>query len=201
APLMLATTLAALLFSIQATFGRIDAEQAESVVVADRVLSAGGGAPGLPPGVARDAARLPEVAAAIGAGSATVYLPQNANPDPDRVPSWTAVSALGVDLGTLDQVLRLHVQDGSLDQLDEGSIAVSAEGAPVDGLRAGQRLQLRMPDGQPVGVRVAAVLTGAVGLAQVLMPRALLASHTTMGLDQLVLVKARSGADAHSFDA
>jgi putative ABC transport system permease protein len=198
---MLVTTLSALLFSIQATFGRIDAEQAAQVITADRVVSAGGGAPGLPSSVARDVGRLPGVASASGVASATVYLPQDATSDPSRVPSWTASSALGVDPGMLNQVLRLHVQDGSLAQLDDSSIAVSAEGAPVDGLHAGQRLQLRMPDGQPVSVRVAAVLTGAAGVAGVVMPRALLEAHTTQGLDQMVLVRAQRGADGRRLDA
>lgn len=201
APLMLVATLSALLFSIQATFGRIDAEQAAQVIAADRVVSAGGGAPGLPRQVAQAASGLPEVAAASGVVVSTVYLPQNANPDAGQVPSWTLVSAAGVDPRALDTVLSLRVKEGSLAQLDGDSVAISSEGSPVDGLHAGQRLQVRMPDGTPVSVRVAAVLTGAVGVAQVFLPRTLLESQSTQDLDQMVLVKARPGADGQRLDA
>jgi putative ABC transport system permease protein len=61
-------------------------------------------------------------------------------------------------------------------------------------------MRIRMPDGTPLTVRVAAVYALGGGFADVLLPRATLLSHTGHQLDQMVLVRARPGVGTARLD-
>jgi putative ABC transport system permease protein len=150
-------------------------------VHSDHVLVARGG-DGLPPSVARDAARLPGARAA-GVVSTEVYLLDHGlTNDGD---SWTAA---GLAPAATRGLLDLDVRAGSLAAVSGNGIAVSDTLAD-DGARLGRVVHARLADATPVDLRVVAVYHSAGGLGDVVLPRRLALAHATAALDSAVFVR------------
>ncbi|WP_086856486.1 ABC transporter permease [Amycolatopsis lexingtonensis] len=69
------------------------------------------------------------------------------------------------------------------------------------GRQVGDTLSLRLGDGAPVDVRVAAVVSQRAGFEKLVLPAGLLAPHTTIGLAPQLLVRAADGVDPATLTA
>jgi putative ABC transport system permease protein len=166
---------------VTAVLNDTSAAQGRERVVADRVLMPRNG-PGLPPGVADAARRLPgaETVSAVRATAFVSYVLGT----PDVVPAQL------VDPDTIGEVLDLRVLEGSLAAVKEvGTVAVSRTHAGEHDWHVGSRFHGWLADGSPVDLRVGAVFDRGLGFADVVLPRA----GARAGLDSAVLVRARPG--------
>ncbi|MFG1963396.1 FtsX-like permease family protein [Nonomuraea sp. NPDC049028] len=197
AAIMISVAMAGYALLVTAVLNDTSAAQGRERVVADRVLVPRNG-PGLPPGVADTARRLPgaETVSAVRATSFVSYVLGT----PDVVPAQL------VDPGTIGKVLDLRVLEGSLAAVKEaGTVAVSRTHAGEHGWHVGSRFHGWLADGSPVDLRVGAVFDRGLGFADIVLPRtearteARAGAQTGVragvraGLDSAVLVRARPG--------
>ncbi|QEU90366.1 ABC transporter permease [Streptomyces kanamyceticus] len=169
-------------------------EWAADRLVADHVLVPRD-ATGLPPAVARDAARLPGVASVSATSSAWVRVSVRT----DEAESVNA-RALAAD-PKLPEALRLHVREGGLTGLVSGSaVAVSQEQAKEYGWRVGDRVRLRLPDGTRTTLRVGARYDRSLGFADLIVPSRVLRAHTPDPLLDAVYVKRAPGTRQAALD-
>lgn len=82
------------------------------------------------------------------------------------------------------------MRQGSLRDLTGDTIAVSTDTALIHRVRLGDRPELRLGDGTPVRPRVVAVYGRSLGLGGVAVSRDLATGHTTLPVDQRLLVRA-----------
>ncbi|MFK3735868.1 FtsX-like permease family protein [Streptomyces sp. NPDC088090] len=165
-PIVLATAFTSTLVLLHASTDRATEHQQRAGVVADHVVTAPAG---LPVDAAARAARLPGVTAAVAVQHTGVLLP-------DRDTGFRSATALAVSADPRP-VLDLDVRTGSLADLRPGTIAVDANLADAVGVRPGERLHLRLPDGRAASPRVVATYGRGLGLAEVTLPAADLAGH------------------------
>jgi putative ABC transport system permease protein len=163
-------------------------------VHAEHVLVARAGG-GLPPSVARAAARIPGVTVAAMVAT-EVYLP-----DPGLLNQGDGWRAAGLDPLASTATLDLDVRRGTLRTLGSGDVAVSETVARRGRLTVGSTLRVRLADATPARLRVTAVYRRANGLGDVVLPRALALAHATAPLDDAVFVAGhrrtmRDGLDA-----
>lgn len=177
-PLVLATSFASTLVLLHASTDRATEDQQRAGVVADHVVTAPAG---LPVDAAARAARLPGVTAAVAVQHTGVLLP-------DRDTGFRSATALAVSADPRP-VLDLDVRTGSLDGLRPGTVAVDANLADAVGVRPGERLHLRLPDGRAASPRVVATYGRGLGLAEVTLPAADLAGHRTVPYADELLVR------------
>ncbi|MFE6225944.1 ABC transporter permease [Streptomyces sp. NPDC057854] len=177
-PIVLATSFASTLVLLHASTDRAAGHQQQAGVVADHVVTAPSG---LPVDAAARAARLPGVTAAVAVQHTGVLLP-------DRDTGFRGATALAVSADPRP-VLDLDVRTGSLAELRPGTVAVDANLADAAGVRPGQRLDLRLPDGRTASPRVVATYGRGLGLAEVTLPAAALAGHRTVPYADELLVK------------
>ncbi|WP_329124143.1 FtsX-like permease family protein [Streptomyces sp. NBC_01465] len=146
-------------------------------------------APGLPPAVAREAARLPGVAAVSATSTASVRASVRA----DDAESATQ-PALAAD-AHFGEVLKPHVREGDLRGLAAGTaVAVSQEQAKDYGWRVGDRMKLRLPDGTVTTLRIGARFDRSLGFADLIVPAAVLRAHTPDAVLDAVYLIAAPGA-------
>ncbi|MFI1189973.1 ABC transporter permease [Streptomyces californicus] len=165
-PIVLATSFASTLLLLHASTDRATEHQQRAGVVADHVVTA---PTGLPLDAAGRAARLPDVTAAVAVQHTSVLLP-------DRDTGFRSATALAVSADPRP-VLDLDVRTGSLAGLRPGTIAVDANLADAVGVRPGDPLHLRLPDGRATSPRVVATYGRGLGLAEITLPAADLAGH------------------------
>ncbi len=146
------------------------------------------------PGAAQPGAAQPG-AAQPGAAQPGAAQPGAAQPEADQTaPGRTGAgqSASGADaVTTFDPV----VLAGSLADMRTDGIAVSAMQAASSGWAVGEVAELRLGDGTPVSLRVAAVYQRALGFGDVILPRQVVDGHAARGLDDQLLIRG-SGGDA-----
>ena len=102
--------------------------------------------------------------------------------------------ALAVDPRTIGRVMDLDVTGGSLSDLRGATLAVREGASPSLG-SVGDSVEIHLGDGTPVTVTIAATYARGLGFADVVVPRGLVAGHTTQGNDDALLVRLRDGAD------
>ncbi|GAA2337913.1 ABC transporter permease [Streptomyces cuspidosporus] len=189
-PLVLAMAFASTLVFLHTSEDHATAGQRREGIVADHVVSAPGG---LPADATARAGRVRGVAAAVGVLRTGVLVRKGSGDG-----AWLeTASAQGVS-GTgraLAAVQDLDVRTGDLDALGRGTVAMDAGLASSMGVKVGDRLRLRLPDGATAAPEVVATYGRGLGLAQVTLVRAALASHVTSGFDSHVLVRDAKGAD------
>lgn len=189
-PLVLAMAFASTLVFLHTSEDHATAGQRSAGIVADHVVSA---PVGLPADATARAGSVRGVAAAVGVLRTGVLVPRGSGDG-----AWMASeSAQGVS-GTgraLAAVQDLDVRTGSLDELGRGTAAVDAGVASAVGVKVGDRLRLRLPDGSAAAPKVVAIYGRGLGLARITLPRAALASHVTSAFDSHVLVRDAEGAD------
>jgi putative ABC transport system permease protein len=188
-PVTLTVALACTLLFLTTTQTHAAQEQTRQRTLADDVLRAGGG-PGLPARVGAAARNLPGVAAAVSVLPTSVLATHH-----DAGLSFDAFPAQGVTTQGLDQVLDLDVRAGSLAALHGNAVAIARDTARSMGVGVGDQAHLWLGDGTSVTPRVVATYQRGLGFGDFVLPRELVAAHSTSGLDQAVLVRAAPSAD------
>jgi putative ABC transport system permease protein len=180
--LVLAVSLGGSLWFLQTSIQQATLQQSRDGLLAGQVISTTGA--GVPAGVARAARQVPGVASAASIVRSTVVGGQG-----------DEYTAEGVDAGALAGTLDLGTVSGSLGSLRRGTVAVDTVTADDLHLRAGSTFRGWFGDGAAVTLRVAAIYQRGLGFANLTLPAEVLRPHTAAGLDSLVLVADRHGAD------
>jgi putative ABC transport system permease protein len=183
--LVLAVGFGGSVWFVQDNLERQTVAQGRDGMLAERALVAPAG---LPPSAAADIRRIPGVRAAIGVAHTAVLVTFLGEPE--------AAPAQVIDPEDAGAALDLRVREGSLAGLGAGAMAVSTIRAGTHGWHAGDRVRVRLGDGTPVTLTVAAVYERGLGFGDITLARATVAGHTATGLDEAVLIRADPGADA-----
>ncbi|HEV7961280.1 MAG TPA: FtsX-like permease family protein [Actinoplanes sp.] len=93
-------------------------------------------------------------------------------------------------------VVDLDVRAGSLADLTGATIAVDTATATAQSATVGRTVHLILGDGTPVAARVVAVYGRGLGFGPVVLSRDLIAGHTTVALDQSIMVRTDGTAAA-----
>jgi putative ABC transport system permease protein len=193
-PLIMGVALAAVqIFTLTTTAGAAQ-RQADTGLVADRVLVA---EQGVAPAVAGAVRQVPGVAAAVPVARTQVLVTFRQFGDEAIEPA----SALGVTPEGLHDVLNLDVRRGDLAGLTGDTVAVSQFAADSYGVDVGGTLALRLGDGTPHPARVVAVYGNGLGFGDLTLPHDVVVSHTTSRLDNEILVAKAPGTGDPVLDA
>lgn len=140
-----------------------------------------GGLPSDLPSLVRNA---PGVRAAAPVSTTTVLWPYRmfGDTEVEATPAMVLTPAA-------QDVLDLDVRKGSLAGLTGSTVAVSADAARSRDATVGRRVSLVLGDGARVTARVVAVYDRGMGFGPIVLSRDLVAGHTTVGLDQSILVR------------
>jgi putative ABC transport system permease protein len=185
-PIVLAMAFSSVLLFLRTSEDHVTAQQQREGITADHIVTADG--PGLAPDAVRRAERTPEVTAAVGLLKTAVLVPASGG-------TLESATAQGVT-GTADDlaaVQDLKVEDGRL-SLGPGEIAVDASLAGNADAEVGDRLPIRLPDGTRAEPRIVATYERGMGLSQVTLNRATLATHVTNALDTELWTKGGTAA-------
>jgi putative ABC transport system permease protein len=193
-PLILAVGIGGVTLFQYTTLRDAAERQAREGMLADRVVVASTGLPGE---LATTARNLPGVAAATAVIQTSVAVAYTELGDP----MLTSFSAQGVTPDALAQTMDLGVRAGSLDDLGEGTVAVSWLAAGTIGAEVGESVRLRLGDGTLVQPRVVAIYDRGLGFGDFTLPRTTLDSHLTDPLDDAVLVRIAGDASPAEVDA
>jgi putative ABC transport system permease protein len=193
-PLILAVALGGGVLFQQTTIGHAAARQAREGLLADRVVVADAG---LPRDMTPAIQDVPGVAAATAVVQTDVVVEYTELGEP-VVQSF---SAQGVTPRTLGNTIDLGIRTGSLEELGDGTVAVSRLAAGTIGAEVGERLPLRLGDGARIEPRVVAIYDRGLGFGDFVLPRSMLDGHLTDPLDHAVLVRLANGAKQAQVDA
>ncbi|MFJ9781993.1 ABC transporter permease [Amycolatopsis sp. NPDC101161] len=165
-PIMLAVGIATANIYLQTTQEAVSNQAYTEDLRADAVVAGPGG---LDPSVLGRVRATPGVASASEYVTSSVFIekPFDSHVDKDGWPAL-GVSELSGNAVEVPDTLGHHV---------------------------GDTLSLRLGDGSPVDVRVAAVVKQRAGFEKLVLPAGLLAPHTTTGLAPQLLVRAADGVD------
>ncbi|WP_369246579.1 ABC transporter permease [Streptomyces sp. R41] len=178
-PIVLAMAFSCVLVFMHTSEERVTQEQQRDGIVADHIVTSD---TGLAPDALDRAARAPGVTSAVGLLKTAVLIPVSG--------SLESASTQGVT-GTpkdLARVQDLDVKHGSL-SLKPGEVAIDASLADSAHAKVGQRVELRLPDGTKVSPTVVATYGRGLGLSQVTLNRADLATHVTSSFDTEIWTK------------
>lgn len=195
-PLMLAIGFATLTFAFTATMQMATVDQTRARTVADAVIVPTND--GLPLALADRVAALPEVAAfnmTLPSVMSDIPQPKNA----DDIPVITEFDALGVDPGTLGEVLDLSFESGGLDGFDARSIILSDYASQLLHRSTGKTVTLYLEDMTPVTATVTGVFSNELGLADVLVLRSVIEPHTRELLGDAIYVALDDPGNADVF--
>ncbi|MFI7143621.1 FtsX-like permease family protein [Nonomuraea sp. NPDC050022] len=159
-PLSLMVAMTCTILFVQTTMGYAAQEQATAGTRAEHVLG-----PHVPSGTAAAVRRLP------GVEAVTEVLPTSVRVGLDKY------GAQAVTAGGLGRTMDLGVVSGSLDDLDDGSVAVSRTAAERLGVSVGAKINLTLGDGTPVELRVVAIYSRGLGFGELTLSHALVAGH------------------------
>lgn len=188
-PIVLAMAFSSVLVFMHTSEERVTQEQQRAYTVADHIVTSEAG---LTPGAVRQAARAPEVTAAVGLLKTGVLLPANGYL---QQASAQGVMGSGRDLA---RVQDLKVEKGAL-SLERGQVAMDASLARDAGVGVGERVELRLPDGTKVRPTVVATYGRGMGLSQVTFSHADLARHVSSAFATELWTKGGSAAGLEKF--
>ncbi|MER5224256.1 ABC transporter permease [Streptomyces flaveus] len=168
-PIVLAMAFSSVLVFMHTSEERVTREQQRAGTVADHIVTS---ETGLAPDAVRQAARSPEVTAAVGLLKTGVLLPAGGY--------LQEASAQGVTGSARDlaRVQDLEIEKGAL-SLERGEVAMDALLARDAGVGVGERVELRLPDGTKARPTVVATYGRGMGLSQVTLSHADLARHVS----------------------
>ncbi|GGN55180.1 ABC transporter permease [Streptomyces albiflavescens] len=178
-PIVLAMAFSSVLVFMHTSEERVTQEQQRDGIVADHIVTSD---TGLAPDAADRAAHTPGVTSAVGLLKTAVLIPVSG--------SLESASTQGVT-GTPEDLARvqdLDVQHGAL-SVKPGEVAIDASLADSAHVRVGERVKLRLPDGTKVSPMVVATYGRGLGLSQVTLSRADLATHVTNAFDTEIWTK------------
>ncbi|MEU8123995.1 ABC transporter permease [Spirillospora sp. NPDC049024] len=186
-PVALAVAFAGVQLFAQSTVVQAARTQAEDGNRADRIVVAAG--PGLPHGVAEAVRRVPGVTAATPVKRTTAVMAVR------ELGEKNLRSLNGAGVGA-DAAATLDpgVSSGRLGDLRGDAVALSRDVA--GGLRIGSTTPLWLGDGTRIRARVVAVYDRGLGFGDVLLPRDVVAAHSSSPLDDRVLVRGRADLSA-----
>ncbi|MFK4090857.1 FtsX-like permease family protein [Kribbella sp. NPDC020789] len=181
-PITIATTIALGNIYAQTTQQKGAVEAATGNLAADVVITSTTG--GVPSGLTDSVRSLPGVTAVseLVRSKGWIEAPYD---DSHTSDAWPL-------LGLSGPVYEGKVTKGSLDQLQGSTIALPPGTAKKLKVDVGSELGVRLGDNALVKVKVVALVDGPSGYEPLLLPAALLASHTTTGLPNLLLIKTDS---------
>ncbi|MEU4234074.1 ABC transporter permease [Nonomuraea sp. NPDC026600] len=159
-PLSLMVAMTCTILFVQTTMGHAAQEQATAGTRAEHVLG-----PHVPSGTAAAVRGLP------GVEAVTEVLRTSVRVGLDK---YGAQAATADGLG---RTMDLGVVAGSLDGLDDGSVAVSRTAAERLGVSAGAKIRLTLGDGTPAELRVVAIYSRGLGFGDLTLSHALVAGH------------------------
>ncbi|MBT8227373.1 MAG: FtsX-like permease family protein [Dactylosporangium sp.] len=183
--LVLAVALGGSVWFLQTNLERETTGQNRRGTLAEHVLVDSG--LGLSPEVAREARTLPGTQAATAVRRTTVIIRRFGDVD--------TYTAQGVDPEGLEHTVDLGVGAGSLADLRGETVAISQMVADHLRWRVGDQVTVWLGDGTQTRLRVVALYERGMGFGDLTVPRAVLDGHTASDLDDLVLVRSRSGED------
>ncbi|MEU4350511.1 FtsX-like permease family protein [Streptomyces sp. NPDC023838] len=187
-PIVLAMAFASTLVFLHTSEDRVTEKQQRAGLVADRVVT---GPSGLAPDAVARAKVTPGVETAVGITRTNVLVHMGGGLQSVSTQGFTGT---GADLA---RVQDLGVRKGSLEAMRPGTVALDKTLANDLGKRVGGRLDVVLPDGAKASLRVVATYDRGLGLSQVTLPQAGLASHTTtVGMPTELLVKGSAGPSA-----
>ena len=167
------------------------AHQARAGVTADLRVAAPAG---LSPDVVASLRDEPGVTAATGVVVSTAVIDSL---DIEGQVERTEYVLQGVDAASVDGLLDLRVQEGSLAGLDgAATVAVSADAAQTLGLVVGDTLVGALGDGAPLAATVVGVYERGLGFGDLTMAADHVRPHTSAGLDSFALVSVDGDVDA-----
>jgi putative ABC transport system permease protein len=189
-PIALGIAFAGTVYFLDATIAHAAQVQGRQRLIASDVVTAPG--PGLAPAALAAVTRQPGVTAAVGLTPASIVVD---DPDLDLITGEVVAG------GPLPSVLDLGVTAGRLRGFGPGDIAVSQQEAAGGemGVRVGDRITVRLPDGARYRARVTAIYGRSVGFADVMIPAAAAAGH--LGSDAIGQILVQRGAGAPSLTA
>ncbi|MDT0610561.1 FtsX-like permease family protein [Streptomyces lancefieldiae] len=161
-------------------------------LLADHVVTSTG--PGIAPGYAERAARLPGVAAASGQLSLYGEL-SRADADEGGAEAVVGARLVAVRAEAVPELLDLGVRAGSVARLGATSVALGDSAARQLDVAVGDPVRVDWDDGTRDTFRVAAVYSRDQGFADALLPHASAARHAADPLESTVLVRTAPGAD------
>lgn len=193
-PLVFAVGVAGVLLFQHTTVGHAAERQAREGMSADRIVVA---TTGLPPEAAGTIREL----SGVDIATAVVQTRVVAEYTELGEPTVNSFSAQGITPGAPGRTMDLAVRAGSLADLGEGTVAVSALTAGTIGAEVGAPVSLRLGDGTPIAPRVVAIYDRGLGFGDFTLPRGALDGHLTDPLDDAVLVGIADAADPAEVDA
>ncbi|GAB2954890.1 ABC transporter permease [Streptomyces pseudoechinosporeus] len=188
-PIVLAMAFSSVLVFMHTSEERVTREQQRVGTVADHIVTSEAG---LTPGAVRQAARTAEVTAAVGLLKTDVLVPAGGYLQP--------VSTQGV-MGSardLARVQDLKVEKGAL-SLKRGEVAMDTSLARDTDVGVGDRVELRLPDGTKATPTIVATYGRGMGLSQVTLNHADLASHVSSAFATELWTKGGSATDLAKF--
>ncbi|MFB7368363.1 FtsX-like permease family protein [Streptomyces sp. NPDC056222] len=190
-PLILAVSFAATVIFAASTSQHTAREQREAGLVADHVLTSPAK---VAPEVVEDLRGREGIRAVTGLVTSSVVGVEVAVGSDSRQP--VSLSAQGLDPKALPETVDLDLRRGDFDRLGPATVALSTTASSRLGLDVGDAAQLRLGDGTLVTPRVVAVYDRGLGFADLTFDHAVLAAHTTTGMNDSVLVRAATEARA-----
>ncbi|MFI5938512.1 ABC transporter permease [Actinoplanes sp. NPDC051494] len=167
---------------LQDNLERATVSQSRAGLVADLALTSPEGLPG---SAAADIRELPGVRAATGVRRTSVLIKFLDSAEP--------VPAQAVDIVGAAQTMDLAVSSGNLDDLNEGTVAVSTMQAGTSGWKLGDDVEFWLGDGTPVKLRLVALYDRGLGFGDVTLAKETVAGHTRADVDTHVLVRTEPG--------
>lgn len=183
APIVLLVGIAVGTLYMQTTENAVKTENYASNLLADYVIEADGFAPGI----------VDEVAALSGVAGASELVTSDGFVDGPG--GGSDFGFRGVTAAGAQDTIRFDTIAGSVDDLTGDSVAISESQAASFGVRVGDTLGLHLGDGSPLEATVVAINADDLNDPSILLPADVLASHTTAGSANQILVRAEPGAD------
>ena len=187
-PLALGVAMASVQIFTVTTADAAAADQVESGVTADFVLS---GQSGLSPRIVSAVREVPGVRFALPVVRSQVLLEFSMLDETETEP----LAAQGIEPRHARSAMDLAVTSGSLDDLRGDAVALSTTAAETAGAGIGDTVHVFLGDGAARDLTVVARYANGLGFGDVTVSRELLAGHTATGFDDSVLVSTADGAN------
>lgn len=191
-PLALAITFGCVQVFLPTTVATEAATQSRDGIRADYLVSAH--ASGISPELVGQIAALPGVATVNPIARSSALFSQTLADDVTVVP----LSVQGIDPASMANTLDLKVAVGSLERLSEpDTIALSTDAAQQMGADVGERVTVHLGDGTRLTATVVATYARGLGFGDVTIANDVVRVHTSMGLNDYLLVAADPGQRDH----
>ncbi|WP_067494268.1 FtsX-like permease family protein [Actinoplanes sp. TFC3] len=185
--LVLAVGFGGSVWFLQNNLERSTVTQRGDGTLADRALVSPAG---LPATAAGEVAAIPGVQAVTALRRTSVLV--------KMFDSGEAVEAQAIDPDTATATIDPKVREGSLQDLDDTSVAVSTMRADSQKWKLGDDVKFWLGDGTPVTMRIAAIYDRGLGFGDVTLSTHTIEGHTRTNLDDQLLIRTQPGNSVDS---